>query len=401
MLRIFFFLFCILCNNISFAEEDKQKLLNAEIAIFNDQHDYEKSIIKLEEIITDPKASAYDLYNAYFQKYLTYKRLFNYTEALNNLDLALESGLKSKEKEEIKKRIQIERMFIHFDLLEFDKVSELLINISRKDFARLDKETEAFYLSILGTMSIRAQNYVEAEKYLDEALIILEQHAPKHLPLIYRKKIGLKKGLKQYKEAVENFERGLFYAEKYKMDIYIIAMYSDISSFYSDIGDVKNALRTQHILNKLATEYDNTNRSGKLHLLEKKLIKKKQEQNEKESVEIALLLTVLSLILIVSLIVIVYFYRSNKKKRIEIEIENSTIQDTLDKVVLEMKELNTPKNDLTDFNLTERQREIILLVKEGKTNKEIGNELFISENTVKYHLKVIYDTLKINKRSEL
>lgn len=135
--------------------------------------------------------------------------------------------------------------------------------------------------------------------------------------------------------------------------------------------------------------------------MEKKLIKKKQEQNEKESVEIALLLTVLSLILIVSLIVIVYFYRSNKKKRFEIEIENSTIQDTLDKVVLEMKELNTPKNDLTDFNLTERQREIILLVKEGKTNKEIGNELFISENTVKYHLKVIYDTLKINKRSEL
>ena len=59
------------------------------------------------------------------------------------------------------------------------------------------------------------------------------------------------------------------------------------------------------------------------------------------------------------------------------------------------------KLNLDNYKLTERQNEIITLVKQGKTNKEIGQNLFISENTVKYHLKIIYETLNIANRSEL
>ena len=59
------------------------------------------------------------------------------------------------------------------------------------------------------------------------------------------------------------------------------------------------------------------------------------------------------------------------------------------------------KFNLADYDLSERQLEIIRLVEQGKTNKEIGNELFISENTVKYHLKIIYNTLAIDNRNSL
>src|SRR5690606_41364955 len=55
------------------------------------------------------------------------------------------------------------------------------------------------------------------------------------------------------------------------------------------------------------------------------------------------------------------------------------------------------KTDLASFNLTERQREIIELVKQGKNNRQIAELLFISENTVKYHLKVIYNILNISQ----
>ncbi|MBW1619406.1 MULTISPECIES: helix-turn-helix transcriptional regulator [Empedobacter] len=56
---------------------------------------------------------------------------------------------------------------------------------------------------------------------------------------------------------------------------------------------------------------------------------------------------------------------------------------------------------LSDYNLSERQLDIIELVKKGFTNKEIATELYISENTVKYHLKVIYNTLGIESRNSL
>ena len=53
------------------------------------------------------------------------------------------------------------------------------------------------------------------------------------------------------------------------------------------------------------------------------------------------------------------------------------------------------------FNLTRREKEIILLVIAGKTNKDIQDELFISLKTVKTHLYNIYRKLNVQNRLQL
>lgn len=50
--------------------------------------------------------------------------------------------------------------------------------------------------------------------------------------------------------------------------------------------------------------------------------------------------------------------------------------------------------------LSHREREIFNLISKGKTNKEIATELNISVNTVKFHLKNIYEKLNIKNRKE-
>jgi len=50
--------------------------------------------------------------------------------------------------------------------------------------------------------------------------------------------------------------------------------------------------------------------------------------------------------------------------------------------------------------LTEREREVLSLVAQGRTNREIGQALFLSENTIKYHLKSILAKLHLNNRAE-
>lgn len=50
--------------------------------------------------------------------------------------------------------------------------------------------------------------------------------------------------------------------------------------------------------------------------------------------------------------------------------------------------------------LTPREREVIALVAEGRTNHEIGERLFLSENTIKYHLTNILSKLHLNNRAE-
>ncbi len=51
--------------------------------------------------------------------------------------------------------------------------------------------------------------------------------------------------------------------------------------------------------------------------------------------------------------------------------------------------------------LSQQERNVRMLILEGKTNKEIANELFISVSTVKTHITNIYQKLNVASRKEL
>jgi DNA-binding NarL/FixJ family response regulator len=50
--------------------------------------------------------------------------------------------------------------------------------------------------------------------------------------------------------------------------------------------------------------------------------------------------------------------------------------------------------------LTDREREVLRLVVDGATNREIGSQLFISENTVSFHMKNILAKLHLKNRAQ-
>lgn len=67
-----------------------------------------------------------------------------------------------------------------------------------------------------------------------------------------------------------------------------------------------------------------------------------------------------------------------------------------------VQELGTSNNQGEIFNsLSHRQREIISLVVDGLTNREIADTLIITENTVKVHLRNILDKLAVRNRQQL
>ena len=50
--------------------------------------------------------------------------------------------------------------------------------------------------------------------------------------------------------------------------------------------------------------------------------------------------------------------------------------------------------------LTGRELEVLTLLSRGKSNKEIGVNLYISETTVKSHLRSIFSKLNVMSRTE-
>ncbi len=63
--------------------------------------------------------------------------------------------------------------------------------------------------------------------------------------------------------------------------------------------------------------------------------------------------------------------------------------------------LSTGSASQWSFELTEREIEIIRLLRQGYSNREIGEHIAISESTVKFHVRKIMRKLDVNHRTEI
>ena len=62
---------------------------------------------------------------------------------------------------------------------------------------------------------------------------------------------------------------------------------------------------------------------------------------------------------------------------------------------------SAPEEDEGYHDLTVREREVLQLIAQGRSNKEIGGELGISERTVKTHVSNIFGKLELTDRTQV
>ncbi len=71
------------------------------------------------------------------------------------------------------------------------------------------------------------------------------------------------------------------------------------------------------------------------------------------------------------------------------------------KLIDEFKQMARPERTPgANFRLTERELDVLKLVAKGHNNRVIAGELFISENTVKNHVRNILEKLQLHSRME-
>ena len=117
-------------------------------------------------------------------------------------------------------------------------------------------------------------------------------------------------------------------------------------------------------------------------------------------------------IVIVSLIILFFFYTffSLKRKNSDLELahKNSEIQNYIIRIN-ELEKLGSKKRNLEDniseklseLDLTKREKKVLRYIAEGYSNDDIADEMFISKNTVKSHIKNIYIKLDVKSRVQV
>lgn len=63
--------------------------------------------------------------------------------------------------------------------------------------------------------------------------------------------------------------------------------------------------------------------------------------------------------------------------------------------------LESPEKALDSYELTPRELEIMELVGDGLSNKEIAGRLFLSEGTVRNYVTVLLEKLELRDRTQL
>ena len=385
----------------SFGQSEKLKKLENQIKTFNDNLQYEKSIAVLNEIITNEQSTHYEKYYAYLLESFTHKRLFNYTKTLHKLDLALAEGLQSDQKEEVKNTIDAEKCFVYFDTQDYPKAEALITQLRKLNFKHLTIPTQSWIIMQDGYIKMLNKDYAKSEQLLNEAAALVKANSPENLPNIYGKKMELFNKMNLFEKRDTAFKEGLLLAKKYNKVKYEMYLYQVMRNIFQENEDYKNAFFTQKKYDSIVKYYNATDANGKLELAEKKLEDENRQLKEQNEKYIDYILYGV----IVSLLLLLYFafrlYQSNMAKRILVEKENTRIHNEIERLTQALDEKGNAALNLSNYNLTDRQKEIIDFIRSGLTNKEIATKLFISENTVKYHLKIIYEILDVEHRSAI
>ncbi len=398
--KIFYFVFLFLISlkfnaqSLNFDQLEKQVISN------NQKGKTNESLTLIVSYIDDNQDDYYKRYKVLILKSYTYKSLFNYNQTLKTLDDAYTIGIKSDKVDEVKANIIVEKAYVYFDIQKYDEANKLMQILKKNNYKYIDSGDIAGMIMQEAYIDFKNKRFLEAEKKYDEAIVLMNNANPKNLPIIYGKKMELYAETKEHDKALRDFKLGMQAATKYTILKYKIYLHEMLREQQMKDNDWKAAFRTYQKIDSMNTVYNANDNSNKLQLLEKDIEIQKKDFELKTNNYVRNFLLLFTFILIVLSYTIFRLLKSEKSEKKMLAKENVRIFDELKILTSNLNNHGITKINFSDFNLSERQLEIINLLQQGKSNKEIANTIFISENTVKYHLKSIYEVMSIENRSE-
>lgn len=172
---------------------------------------------------------------------------------------------------------------------------------------------------------------------------------------------------------------------------------------FESLEDSINEYSNKEQLNRLALQVKFDRLEQENQILSNKYELSKTDLEERE-IRMNRLTWIALIVFVLSVFTIVLIVRRNSKKQFLLEQELESLRSQI-KVLLEgdTTELQvdlSKLNDCLNTPLTDREFEILTHAISDLNNAQIADKVFVSVNTVKYHLKKIYDKLGVSNRKQ-
>lgn len=406
-----FVFFTVFFCQIGICEILPIKVLDNKVFMLNNQMKYKESQSLLLPLLNRIELSDSYKFEVCILLSYTYKRVYDYESTTKFLDKAIEYAVKTTNKDRYQAIVLSEKAFVYFDTQEYDKANEIMQQLAKTNYRYIDFNNQAVLIMQQAYLQFLDKNYLLAESTYDAAIKCMKKGKSCNLPMIYVKKMQLYAAMGSMPKALEAYNTSGFYADSCKIIKYRIYACEELETIYKKQKNFEAAGVISIYLDSLKLIYEKEEHIAELHnqkeafLLHDKNDELKRVKGDKFQLQLWLILSILALF---GIIWALLSYRKQKQAlKGEFELFRESIllhfsqQPQQKEEILLLVETDTIEKTEEKILLSERQQEVLECLREGMLNKEIAARLYISENTVKYHIKGIYQALKINDRKEL
>ncbi|HHZ65418.1 MAG TPA: tetratricopeptide repeat protein [Flavobacteriales bacterium] len=292
-----------------------------------------------------------------------------------------------------------------------------------------DVQGTAGIMNNLGTVYRQMHQHEKAINYYKRSLELKERLGDKGGITVTLNNIAI-----AYRE-IESFEQALVYSSRSLKMAIEIGAYDDIKIGYETMAQIyglmhnyEKAYENHTAFVKIKDSLFNIEKAQQIEELERIYNTDKQEKElklekalnaqmdaeikEKDLRTNAIIVIFFLLALVAVLLFVFYLIKRQEaeKKSLhernillkEMELLRATLNIELEQPV-ERQKMSIDRDNMNGnlvTPLSERELEVLDLICDGKTNKVIGEELFVSINTIKSHVLRIYEKLDVNNRTQ-
>lgn len=166
----------------------------------------------------------------------------------------------------------------------------------------------------------------------------------------------------------------------------------------TSINDSILNIEKQKVIADIETKYQVKEKNKTIEVL------KLEEELHVKQIRNQTILIIL-LLVIFGLIILILIFRSRQnnlvQSQLHLELQNYLLR--INEMQSEMEvisDLQPSDEKIQEFDLSDREKEVLGLISQGYKNSEIADKLFVSHNTIKTHIKNIYVKLDVKNRVE-